>query len=140
MVFPRETSLQPGDCVHDRTNKLGRASNGSMQPTIGREPFDTRFHFTSCPRNHSLLAKNVLCHGKSRHGLWPTSIERKVRDDFLELCLSKTVVFRPHEMARKLLGVAACDQSGNGNQTPIALRELRSFPDVAKENIVRERY
>src|SRR6266496_4619149 len=87
---------------------------------FGREPFDTRFHFMSCPRSHSLLAKNVLCHGKSRHGLRPTSIERKVRDNFFELCLSKTVVFCPHEMARELLGVPACDQSCNGNETPLA--------------------
>src|SRR5437899_63282 len=101
MVFPPETSLQSGDCVIERTNRLGQGPSRRTAPckTIGREPFDTRFRFTSRPRSHSLLAKNVFGHGNGRHGLWPTSIERQVRNDFLELRLSKTVLLRSHQMA-----------------------------------------
>ncbi len=100
MVFPPATSFQPGDCAacSNETTRLLAVASNMARKKLGCM-FDTRFHCTSCPGSRSLLAKNAFGHGNGRHGLWPTSIERQMRYDFLELRLSKTVLLRSHQMA-----------------------------------------
>src|SRR5712691_340401 len=71
-------------------------------------------YLTSCTRSYSFLAKNVFCHGNGRHCLWPTSIERQVRNDFLELRFGEAIFFRLLQVKRELLRVAAND----GNRSP----------------------
>src|SRR5437870_4614786 len=106
--------------LNERTKRLGSwPSRRTFSPKKLGPMFDTRFHFTSCTRSHSFLAKNVFCHGNGRHCLWPTSIERKVSNDFLELRFGEAIFFRLLQVKRELLRVAANDERSNGNQAAV---------------------
>src|SRR2546430_10163427 len=112
-------------------SNIGRKKLGCM--------FDTRFHLTLCTRSHSFLAKNVFCHGNGRHCLWPTSIERQVSNDFLELRFGEAIFFRLLQVKRELLRVAANDERSNGNQAAVTRCEFLALPHISKQDIVSER-
>ena len=49
---------------------------------------------------------------------------------------SVSVGFGQQEMVPQLLGVAAGDQGGDGDQAPITFGQLVAFPDVAEQHVV----
>src|SRR5581483_3123966 len=87
--------------------------------------------------NISRLAfEDLFGDGKSGHGLWPASVERKMCNDLFEFRFGQTVFFCPVEMEWQLFTVSASNKCSNGNETAITWREFLSFPDVSKQDIV----
>ena len=61
-----------------------------------------------------------------------------MNDHLGQLGFRLSVLLSPAQVAYKLLGVSVGDQSSDGDQASVTLRQVRTFPDVAKQNIIRE--
>ena len=83
-----------------------------------------------------LAFEDLLGYCNSRHCLWPASVEREVRNDLFQLRFCQAIFFRLVEMERQLFTVPASNKRSNGNETTVTWRQLLSFPDVAKQDIV----
>src|SRR4051794_15805782 len=59
-------------------------------------------------------------------------------DDLLQLRLGHTVVLGVAEVESELIGVAAGDERGDGDEASVPCRELRAVPDVLEEDVVSE--
>ena len=59
-------------------------------------------------------------------------------NDLDELGLRETVLFRPVQVARKLLRVSVGDECSDGDQTAVPLRQFCTFPNIAEQHVVRE--
>ena len=55
-------------------------------------------------------------------------------DDFAEFVLGEAIVESPLQMADQLLFAAERDQGRAGDQTTVALRKTRTFPDFAEQH------
>jgi hypothetical protein len=58
-----------------------------------------------------------------------------MRDDFADLGLGHAVGQRASNMHPELLGAVQSYQRRDRNKTAIALRKLRTFPNVTEENL-----
>src|SRR6266566_910426 len=85
-----------------------------------------------------LPLKDVPRDSDGGHGPRPPGVERQVNDHFSELSLRQAVLLRPTEVAWKLLRVAGGDECSDSDEAAVARRELGTFPDIAKQDVVRE--
>jgi hypothetical protein len=60
-----------------------------------------------------------------------------VRDEFAQLILGHAVIQSTLQMAAELIGTLQSNQGGTRDKAAIAFRELRTFPDVAENNLFR---
>lgn len=61
-----------------------------------------------------------------------------MRDDLGQFGFGDAILESKREMTRKLPGVAASDQGGDGDQTPIPWGESGASPDIAEKHVVGE--
>jgi hypothetical protein len=87
-------------------------------------------------RRDAALGEDVLGDAHGRHSARPAAIEGEVRDDSADLGRLHPVVEGAVEMPGHLLGVAAGDQGGNGDQAAIPRHELGALPDIAEQHVV----
>lgn len=57
-------------------------------------------------------------------------------DRLLELVLAEPVLLGSLEVTHELFGAAGGDEAGDRNEAPVALRQLRTFPNVAEDDVV----
>ena len=77
-------------------------------------------------------AEDVLGDGDRGHGLGPAGVEGEVGDRLDQLGLGDAVVAGAAEVVAQLVGVPACDQGRDGDETAVAGTELSAVPDVRK--------
>src|SRR5713101_9436391 len=85
-----------------------------------------------------VLFENGLCDAGGCHRGWPSGVEGQVRDDFADLVLGHAVGQRASDVAAELLGAVESCQHRDSNKTAVALGEAGTFPDITKENLVRD--
>src|SRR3954468_7953789 len=83
----------------------------------------------------SVAAEDLLGHGHRGEGLRPAGVEGQVGDGLDQLFLGGAVVLGELQVEGELLGVAAGEQCGDGDQAAVARRQLRSLPRVAEEHV-----
>src|SRR6266851_769068 len=85
-----------------------------------------------------VLFENGLCDAGGCHRGWPSGVEGQVRDDFADLVLGHAVGQGASDMAAELLRSVKSCQHRDSNKTAVALGESGTFPDITKENLVRD--
>src|SRR4051794_23920605 len=83
----------------------------------------------------SVAPEDLLGDGHRGEGLRPAGVEREVGDRLDQLLLGRAVVLRVLQVEGQLLGVAAGEQRGDGDQAAVPRGELRAFPDLAEEHV-----
>ena len=97
-----------------------------------------REHDASAERGS--VGEDLLGDAHGGHRSRSAGVERQVDDRFLQLRLSQAVVLCPHEVRSQLFGIAAGNQGGNRDQTAVPGSEFGALPNVAKQDVVGERY
>ena len=69
---------------------------------------------------------------------WPPRVKREMRDHLDNLRLRHAILPGQREVGPKLVWTIERDESGDGHQAPVALRELRALPNVAIQDVVRQ--
>jgi hypothetical protein len=70
--------------------------------------------------------EDLLRHGDGGQGFGPAGVEGQVGDGFDELNLDQPVVFSKLQVKGQLLGVAASDESRDGDEAPVRSRGASS--------------
>ncbi len=85
-----------------------------------------------------LLLEDLARDLDNRHRVRPPGVESKMNNYFGEFSFGQAIILSLIQVTYKLLGISVRDERSDSNQTAVSLRQLCSFPNIAKQHIVRE--
>src|SRR5439155_11319772 len=86
----------------------------------------------------SFLLENFLGNVDGVYRVRPAKVERQVSDGLGQLFLRHAVFARSHEVRPELFWTVQGNQRSHSHQASVALRQLRTFPDVAVQHVVSQ--
>src|SRR2546425_9295250 len=94
--------------------------------------------FARAIRRSSFLLENFPGDPDGAYRVRPARVERQVSDGLDQLLLRHAVFARLDEVRPELVWTVHRDQRGHRHETTVALRKLRTFPDVAVKYVVSQ--